>query len=146
MTIYRTTYTAGDVLVWAACIVAEVTGWATEAIMSHPDLPADLADELELPADAITMLGHQLSQVAEEYGHTPNVYSDGRPVVSHVELGPGYGYTHQWHFDPTRDEPHTIEPAPHKGTHVVVHVVPPSKLIVEKVVALAVVPGGGDAA
>lgn len=146
MTTYRTTYTAGDVLAWAACTIAEATSWATEAIMSHPDLPSDLAEEFETPVECIDLSSYKLSQVAEEYGHTPSVYSDGRPVMTHIELGPGYGYSHLWHFDSTRDEPRTIEPAPHKGTHVVVHVRPPSQLIVENVVALAVAPDGDDAA
>lgn len=131
-------YTAGDVLAYAAAFVCETTSWATDAIIGHPDLPSHLADELEDAANAIDDLSDKLQALAVEYGHTPGVYSDGRPTMTGATLAPGYGYSHLWHFDATKDEPHIIEPGPSRGTRVVVHIRPPSQLFVENVVTLAV--------
>ncbi|MFE3277576.1 hypothetical protein [Nocardia sp. NPDC059239] len=97
----------------------------------------------ELPAGFDTLL----APLAEAW----NQYSDGRPVMTRVEIEEGCTFEHLWHPDPSQDSAQTVtgrlmaDPGQDNGGYVIT-ILPPSALVLEltppKAERLQIVPGG----
>lgn len=134
----RAPYTSIDALKYLAYEVETTVGWTVESLAD------DGVDEDRHPQ--IGEIWGLIEMVREVLGPIPeawNNYSDGREIVSRVEVEPGLTFSHCWHPDPDRNKPqvHTgrrlSDPGEDNGTYeirivppqsVTVHLFPPSGL------------------
>lgn len=121
-------YTAADALKFLAYRVQSTTEWALDSL-SAQGLYVDESPEL----DAIDGLSTEMRELLVPLVESWNTYSDGRPVVSRVEITGGCVFSHIWHPDPSRNTPGVVEgripadPGTDNGGYTV-RIVPPGML------------------
>lgn len=93
------TPTAADYLKYAAALLKQRTGWATDAISG-----SDCTDSHELELAAVDDVTREIGAVAARFGDARR-YSDGRLVKSSREIEPGVVTEHVWQPDPAAEEP-----------------------------------------
>lgn len=126
-------HTAADVVTFVALAARQRLDYAITTLAHHPDPQlAPLAAELHHLLAAI------LDTAAPFFTER---YSDGRDVVSRVELPGDHPFTHIWHPDPEADEPQSIEyRTPYGAFLITAH--PPGTLLVTELPATT---DGGEA-
>lgn len=95
-----TSYTAADVLKYAAARLWQVTEWTTDSIGGACCEGVDHDAEL----DAISDAAFEIVKLAGQFGDDPHRYSDGRQVKSTREIEPGVYTVHVWHPNPDEDK------------------------------------------
>lgn len=91
-------YTALDALKYAAALLRQRMEWTGDAIAGS------MCDgDHDIECNAILDTSIEISQLAAAFGD-PRVYSDGRAVMSRVEIQRGLVTEHVWHPDPNHEE------------------------------------------
>lgn len=90
---------ADDVLKYVSAQLTSITQWVGDAIAGSP-----CGEDHELPLDMLDSTVADIRKLAVHYGR-PNRYSDGRAVVTRVEIDKGHYTEHIWHPDVSAEQP-----------------------------------------
>jgi hypothetical protein len=118
-------YTSLDALKYLARHIERTVDWTTDGL-SNKGIYSDEHVELEAIHSLVDDLGDILGPLSEAWGH----YSDGREIVTTVEIEPGHSHEHAWHPDPAKNLPRVVtgkllaDPGEDNGTYEI-RIVPP---------------------
>ncbi|MBF6363183.1 hypothetical protein IU436_20255 [Nocardia farcinica] len=126
-------YTAFDCLQWLAYRCKSTVDWVVDAVvLDHFDDP-NRGEPHEMAIGGLEALIDEMDKILGPLVGHWGKYSDGRDVVTHVEIERGQYYTHLWSPDPTMDKPSTFigrliaDPGQDNGTYEI-HIRPPQTL------------------
>ncbi|WP_280265369.1 hypothetical protein [Nocardia wallacei] len=129
-------YNAHDALKYLVRRAKSTIEWSTDSaawqLAFERPSGVDLEPELEALHGFLDEVDKVLGPIALAWSN----YSDGRPVMTRVEIEHGSVYEHLWHPDPAVDKPHLLtgrriaDPGTDNGSWRI-FITPPSSLTVE---------------